>query len=107
MIGLQHIPLLATFFDGVDAALSNRFMRPVPPQEPALTSELCALLDAATQRRERSLKFNVDRLNSSLAALGDDLQFDFRIDTHQHSAKMENLERDVDNLNHSGFPNQF
>jgi hypothetical protein len=91
MIGIQHIPHLVAYFDGVDAALSRTFLRPVPPDEPALTSQLCALMDAETQRREESLRFNIDRLNEAIASCGDDLKFDFRIDTHQHSIKMENL----------------
>jgi hypothetical protein len=91
MIGIQHISHLVAYFDGVDTALSRTFLRPVPPDEPALTSQLCALMDAETQRREESLRFNIDRLNEAIASCGDDLKFDFRIDTHQHTTKMENL----------------
>jgi hypothetical protein len=89
MIGPQHLPLLTSYFDSVDAALSGRLLRAVPPDEPALTNELCALMDADTQRREKLLKFNIDRLNAALAACGDDMQFDVRIDTHPHNPRME------------------
>src|SRR5215216_715352 len=53
MIGPQHIPLLTAYFGGMDATLSGKLLRLVPPDEPALTNELCALMDAETQRRER------------------------------------------------------
>lgn len=89
MIGPQHLPFLITYFDGIDAALSGRLLRVVPPDEPALTNELCALMDADTQRREKLLEFNIDRLNAALAACGDDVQFDLRIDTHPHNPRME------------------
>jgi hypothetical protein len=89
MIGPQHLPFLITYFNGIDAALSGRLLRSVPPDEPALTNELCALMDAETQRREKLLEFNIDRLNAALAACGDDMEFDIRIDTHPHNPKME------------------
>ena len=89
MIGPQHLPFLITYFDGIDAALSGRLLRAVPPDEPALTNELCALMDADTQRREKLLQFNIDHLNAALAACGDDMQFEVRIDTHPHNMKME------------------
>jgi hypothetical protein len=91
MIGIQHVHHLIAYFEGVDAALSRTFLRPVPPDEPALTNQLCALMDAETQRREQSLSFNIDQLNEALALCGDDVKFEFRIDTHHHSTKMENL----------------
>jgi hypothetical protein len=89
MIGPQHLPFLITYFDGIDAALSGRLLRAVPPDEPALTNELCALMDADTQRREKLLEFNIDRLNAALATCGDDMQFELRIDTHPHNPRME------------------
>jgi len=89
MIGPQHLPFLITYFDGIDAALSGRLLRAVPPDEPALTNELCALMDADTQRREKLLEFNIDRLNAALAMCGDDMRFDLRIDTHPHNPRME------------------
>jgi hypothetical protein len=46
-------------------------------------------MDAGTQRREKLLEFNIDRLNAALAACGDDMQFDVRIDTHPHNPIME------------------
>ena len=46
-------------------------------------------MDAKSQRREESLKFNIDQLNKSLAEGGDDLLFELCIDTHQHSQSME------------------
>jgi hypothetical protein len=89
MIGPQHLTHLTKYFDGVDAALSGKLLRAVPPDEPALTNELCALMDAQTQRRERLLEFNIDRLNEALAACGDDMRFELRVDTHPHNPKME------------------
>lgn len=91
MLGPQHLPHLIAYFDSVDAALSQTFLRPVPPEEVALTGQFCALMDAATQRRERLLAFNIDDLNAALAACGDDLHFDLVIETHQHSSRMESL----------------
>jgi hypothetical protein len=91
LLGVQHVPLVVRYLDGIDEALSRTFMRPGPPDEPALTSQLCALLDAESQRREKLLRFNIDHLNRALSACGEDLHFDFRIDAHPHSAKMENL----------------
>jgi hypothetical protein len=89
MISPQYLPLLMKYFDGVDAALSGRLLRAVPPDEPALTNELCALMDAATRCRERLLEFSIDRLNDALAACGDDMRFDLRIETHPHNSRME------------------
>jgi hypothetical protein len=89
MIGPQHLPFLITYFDGIDAALPGRLLRAVPPDEPALTNELCALMDADTKRREKLLEFNIDRLNAALATCGDDMHFDLRIDTHPHNSRVE------------------
>ena len=91
MLGLQHIPSLIKFFDGADAALSLKLLRPTAPDEPALTNELCALMDERVQREEGLLKeFNIDALNAALTEFGDDTKFDFRIDTHPHNPVFEN-----------------
>ncbi len=91
MLGPQHVPSLIKFFDGVDAALSVKLLRPTAPDEPALTNELCALMDERVQHEEGLLKeFNIDALNAALAELGDDTKFEFRIDTHPHNPVFEN-----------------
>jgi hypothetical protein len=91
MLGPQHVPSLIKFFDGVDAALSLKLLRPTAPDELALTNELCALMDERVQREEGLLKeFNIDALNAALADFGDDTKFEFRIDTHPHNPVFEN-----------------
>jgi hypothetical protein len=50
MFGPQHLKYVITYLDGVDRALSPRMLRKHPLDEPALTNELCALLDADTAK---------------------------------------------------------
>ena len=89
MFGPQHLKHLIAYFDGVDQALSKRMLRKHPPDEPALTNELCALLDADTQNAENSLCYSLDQLNADLAKAGDDLDVEFTIDTYPHNTAME------------------
>lgn len=89
MFGPQHLTHVIRYLDGVDYALSQRMLRKHPPDEPALTNELCALLDADTQRAEESLPYSVDQLNADLVAVGDDLDFEITLDTYPHNAAME------------------
>lgn len=91
MLGPQHIGPIIRFFDSVDIALTSRLLRPVAPDEPALTNEFCALMDADTQRREHRPEFTIDHLNSELAECGDNLNFKLQIDTHSHNAALEHL----------------
>lgn len=89
MFGPQHLTHVIRYLDGVDHALSQRMLRKHPPDEPALTNELCALLDADTQRAEESLPYSVDQLNADLAAVGDGLDFEVTLDTYPHNTAME------------------
>ncbi|WKA29332.1 hypothetical protein [Bradyrhizobium roseum] len=89
MFGPQHLKYLITYFDGVDKALAKKLARKHPPDEPALTNELCALLDAETQRAEPTLEYSLDQLNRDLAAVGDGLDFEITLDTHPHNMAME------------------
>ncbi|MER9256069.1 hypothetical protein NKI59_30795 [Mesorhizobium sp. M0598] len=89
MLGPQHLTHLIRYLDGVDYALSQRMVRKHPPDEPALTNELCALLDADTQRAEESLPYSVDQLNTDLAAIGDGIDFEVTLDTYPHNTAME------------------
>jgi hypothetical protein len=89
MFGPQHLPHLIAYFDGIDSALSQRMLRKHPPDEPALTNELCALLDAETQSLEGRPPYSADRLNSDLASVGDGLDIEVTIDTYPHNSAME------------------
>jgi len=89
MFGPQHLRHVIRYFDGIDGALSQRMLREHPPDEPALTNELCALLDAETQRIEGRLTYGLDQLNLDLAAVGDGLDFEVTIDTYPHNTAME------------------
>ncbi|MGY3342030.1 MULTISPECIES: hypothetical protein [unclassified Bradyrhizobium] len=89
MFGPQHLKYLISYFDGVDKALAKKLVRKHPPDEPALTNELCALLDADTQRVEPALDYSLDQLNRDLAAVGDGLDFEITLDTHPHNMAME------------------
>ncbi|NBB26569.1 hypothetical protein GVM20_15660 [Porphyrobacter sp. SLTP] len=89
MLGPQHYPLLLRYLDGIDLCLALQLLRPTPATETTLTQSLGALMDAATQRREELPRFNIDHLNAALAAQGDNLQADIRIDTRPHSAHFE------------------
>jgi hypothetical protein len=89
MFAPQHLKHVIRYLDGVDHALSQRMLRKHPPDEPALTNELCALLDADTQRAEESLPYSVDQLNVDLAAVGDGLNFEVTLDTYPHNTAME------------------
>ncbi|CDZ54393.1 hypothetical protein [Neorhizobium galegae] len=89
MFGPQHLPQVIRYLDGVDYALSQRMVRKHPPDEPALTNELCALLDAETQRAEGGLPYSVEQLNSDLSAVGDGLDFEVALGTYPHNSAME------------------
>jgi hypothetical protein len=89
MFSPYHLPFLIRYLDGVDLAVANRMLRRVPPSEPTLTEEFCALMDPENQRREGSLAFSADDLNTALAAHGDRIDAEFTIETHQHSSRME------------------
>ena len=89
MLSPYHIPLLVRYFNGIDIAVSKRLLRSVPPSEPTLTEEFCALMDVDNQRRESSLEFDIDSLNAALCEHGDLIDADFRIETHQHTGRME------------------
>ncbi|WP_155773813.1 hypothetical protein [Methylorubrum extorquens] len=89
MFGPQHLHYVIKFLEGVDFKLSEPMRRKHPPDEPALTNELCALLDAETQRGENRLSYNLDHLNNDLAAVGDGLDFEVTLDTHPHNTAME------------------
>lgn len=89
MFGPPHLTHVIRYLDGVDYALSQRMLRKHPPDEPALTNELCALLDADTQRAEQSVPYNVYQLNADLAAVGDGLDFEVTLDTYPHNTAME------------------
>lgn len=89
MFGPQHLKHIITYLDGVDRALSQRMLRKHPPDEPALTNELCALLDAETQRSEELLSYSLDQLNTDLTAVGDGLDFEVTLDTYPYNTAME------------------
>jgi hypothetical protein len=89
MFGPQHLKHVIAYLDGVDGALSQRMLRKHPPDEPALTNEFCALLDAETQRSEEILSYGLDQLNTDLAAVGDGLDFEVTLDTYPHNTAME------------------
>ena len=89
MLSPYHIPLLVRYFNGIDIAVSKRLLRSVPPSEPTLTEEFCALMDVRNQRRESSLEFDIDSLNAALCEHGDLIDADIRIETHQHAREME------------------
>jgi hypothetical protein len=89
MFGPQHLKHVIEYFDGVDDALSQRLLRKHPPDEPALTNELCALLDADTQQNEDRLAYDIEDLNRALAKCGDGLDFEFTLDTYPHNTAME------------------
>ncbi|RWX04973.1 hypothetical protein EHI45_30990 [Rhizobium leguminosarum] len=89
MFGPQHLTHVIRYLDGVDYALSQRMLRKHPPDEPALTNELCALLDADTQRAEESLTYSVDQLNADLAEVEDGIDFEVTLDTYPHNTAME------------------
>ena len=89
MFGPQHVKHIIAYFDGIDHELSRRMIRKNPPDEPALTNELCALLDAETQNTEKLLDYSLEQLNADLAACGDGLDLEIKIDTYPHNSAME------------------
>jgi hypothetical protein len=90
MFAPKHFELVSRYLDGIDEAVTSRMIRKFPPDETALTGNLCALMDAETQRREGDLAFNIDALNEALNEDGDGLDFEVQIDTHPHSSIYEN-----------------
>jgi len=64
-------------------------LRPGVPSETTLTEEFCALMDASTQRLEKSLLFEIDALTTALALNGSVVDIDLSIETLKHSASME------------------
>lgn len=89
MFGPQHLPFVIRYLDGIDHALSRRMGRKHPPDEPAMTNELCAFLDAETQLDEALLQYDVHQLNADLANCGDGVDFHVKIDTYPHNSAME------------------
>lgn len=89
MLTPYQLPFLIRYFDGIDAAVSRRLSRLVPPTETTLTQEFCALMDAAAQRREKSLTFDADALQEALAKPGDMVDVEFTIEVHQHGQRLE------------------
>lgn len=89
MFGPQHLKYVIKFLDGVDFKLSEMMRRKHPQDEPALTNELCALLDADTQREEKRLSYDLDHLNADLVAAEDGLDFKATLDTFPHNTAME------------------
>lgn len=74
--------------DAIDAALSRRVARKRPWDEPALTSLLCDLLDAETQREE-NVDHSVEELNRDLQQIDGLVRVDFSIDTHAYTPSWE------------------
>lgn len=89
MLSPYQIPYFIRYFDGIDAAVSTRLSRKVPPSETTLTDEFLALLDVDNQRREGLLNFSADDLQTAIAFPGDLLDVDFHISAHQHAQKFE------------------
>lgn len=89
MFGPYHLPHLIRYFDGIDLAIANRLLRRVPPSEPTLTEEFCAIMDSQSQRREGLLSFDIEALCTALSAHGDLIDVHFQVDTHQHASWME------------------
>ena len=89
MLSPYHIPLLIRYFNGIDIEISERLLRSVPPSEPTLTEEFCALMGVDNQRRENSLEFDIDSLNAALCEHGDLIDANIRIKTHQHDRWLE------------------
>lgn len=89
MFGPQHLQHLIRYFDGIDSVLSELLLRKVPSEEPHLTNELCALLDADTQQREKKLSYSVEDLNRDLASADDGVDFEATLDTYPHNTAME------------------
>jgi hypothetical protein len=89
MFSPYHLPFLIKYFDGIDKVIATRMLRIVPPSEPTLTEEFCALMSPANQRREGALAFDADHLQAALTSHGDLIDADFTIETHQHSQRME------------------
>ena len=89
MLTPYQLPLFVRYFDGIDLAVSRRLLRPVAPSETTLTQEFCALMDAGTQRREASLSFDAEALQTALARPGDMVDVQISIETHQHGPRLE------------------
>lgn len=89
MFGPQHLKYIIKYLEGIDFALSQKMRRSYAPDEPALTNELCALLDCETQEIEKTLAYNLCDLNKDLDSVGDALDFEVSIDTYPHNSNME------------------
>ncbi|WP_317213861.1 hypothetical protein [Gluconobacter sp. GP1] len=89
MFGPQHLKYIIKYLEGIDFALSQKMRRSYAPDEPALTNELCALLDCKTQEIEKTLSYNLCDLNKDLDSVGDALDFEVSIDTYPHNSSME------------------
>lgn len=89
MLTPYQLPLFVRYLDGIDLAVSRRLLRPVAPSETTLTQEFCALMDAGTQRREASLLFDAEALQTALARPGDMVDVHISIETHQHGPRLE------------------
>jgi hypothetical protein len=89
MLSPYQLPYFVRYFDGIDAAVSARLSRNVPASETTLTEEFLALMDLKSQRREKSLTYGVDDLQTDIAFPGDLLDVDFTISAHQHGSRFE------------------
>lgn len=88
MLPIAALPLFIRYFDGVDAAAVSKLMRKVPRDEPAITSELCDLLDE-DYSDEYSRPYSLKEFRKNVSAAMPLAQVSLQVDTHQYSAQME------------------
>lgn len=79
MFAPHHLPFLIKYFDGIDAFVARKLIRPAPPSETTLTEEFCAIMDAGNQRAEKLLPYDLDALNTDLGSMGHIIDADFQI----------------------------
>ena len=87
MFGPQHLTHVIRYLDGVDCLSgcsgSIRQMSPLSPMS-------CVLyLTPTLNAQSVASSYSVDQLNADLAAVGDGLDFEVRLDTYPHNTAME------------------
>lgn len=88
MISPAVVEPIIRHLDAIDEALSRRVTRKSRWEEPALTSQLCDLLDEETQGDER-LKYTFEELSTELGAIDGLVRVNFGIDTHEYDPTWE------------------
>lgn len=88
MISPRHLRLLIRHLDCIDQVVASRLDSARPWTEPALTSQLCDLLDDETTDREK-MEYSREHLRNDLESSDEGLSVALRVESIQYTPKQE------------------